>query len=176
MDFVKEYKYLEDEENIFKSINYDQLMDMINNLGSGLVVMGGPWCEYTQAVMKEINDIGKKAGIDVIYNYDPRFVDVFGEDNDLRDCKSLEIKLKYYAIVEKIGFKSTELVKDTLIPRIHIPFIFGLRNGSCVGYYSVEVLKKHNRLVDEDKKDRTIDIIHNVDEIISKIKINSNLL
>lgn len=171
----KEYKALE-KNNIFESVDYDKLMYMIDNFGTGLFLIGGPWCKYCQAIAPILDEIGKDAGLDVIYNYDPKFVDVFGEDNDLRDCKSLEIKLKYYAIVEKIGFKSPELVKDTLIPRIHTPFIFGLRNGSCVGYYSVEVLKKHNRLVDENKKDRTIDIIHNVDEIISKIDINSNLL
>ena len=171
MDFVKEYKYLEDEENIFKSIDYDQLMDMINNLGSGLVVMGGPWCEYTKAVMKEINDIGKKAGIDVIYNYDPRFVDVFKEVTDLRECKTLETKLKYYALVEKIHFKSDELVQDTLISKIDTPFIFGIKNGECVGYFSIQATKNPDGLlVPTNEKSSVIDFYYNVTSIINKIK------
>ena len=171
----KKYKALE-KDNLFESVDYDKLMYMIDNFGTGLFVIGGPWCKYSQAIAPVLEEIGKNNGLDCIYNYDPKFIDVFGEENDLRDCKSLEIKLRYYAIVEKIGYKSKELVENTLIPKIHTPFIFGLRNGSCVGYYTAEVLKKHNKLIDEDKNDKTIDIIHNVEDIISKIKIEGRLL
>ncbi len=171
MDFVKEYKYLDDEANIFKSINYDELMDMINNFGTGLVVIGGPWCEYTQAIMKELNDIGKKAGLDVIYNYDSRFVDVFKEVTDLRECKTLEAKLKYYALVEKIHYKNDELVPDTLISKIDTPFIFGLKDGSCVGYFSIQATKnEEGLLVPNNEKSSVIDFYYNVTSIINKIK------
>ena len=175
MDFVKEYKYLEDEANIFKSIDYDELMDLINNLGTGLVVMGGPWCEYTQAIMKELNDIGKKAGIDAIYNYDPRFIDIFKEVTDLRECKTLETKLKYYALVEKIHFKNEELVQDTLISKIDTPFIFCILYGECVGYFSIQATKKENgMLVPVNEKSSVIDFYYNVTSLINKIKNLNN--
>ena len=171
MDFVKEYKYLEDKEHIFKELSYDGLMDMINNLGTGLVVMGGPWCEYTQSIMKELNDIGKKAGIDVIYNYDPRFVDVFNEITDLRECKTLEIKLKYYALVEKIHYKNDELVPDTLISKIDTPFIFGIKDGECVGYFTIQATKnEEGLLVPINEKSSVIDFYYNVTSIINKLK------
>ena len=171
MDFVKEYKYLDDENNIFKEINYDELIDMINNFGTGLIIIGGPWDEYTQAIMKELNDIGKKAELDIIYNYDPRFIDVFKDITDLRECKTLETKLKYYALVEKIHYKNEELVQDTLIPKIDTPFIFGLKDGNCVGYLSIQATKnKDGILVPINEKSSVIDFYYNVTSIINKIK------
>lgn len=173
MDYCLEYQYLTDENHIFKCINYDELMEHINGFESGLYYIGGAWCKNCQAIIKELNEIGKKLGLDVIYNYDSKFINIFKEEEDLRDCKSLEIKLKYYAIVEKLKYKSDELVIDTLIPKIHIPFIFGMKNGTCIGYYSPEFIKDEKGLHEEDDtEDKTIEFICNVSDLIHKVKEN----
>lgn len=171
MDFCLEYEHLNDENHIFQSISYDELIRLLDNFGTGLVFIGGAWCKNCQAIIKELNEIGKKCGLDVIYNYDTKFINVFKEVEDLRDCKTLENKLKYYAIVEKIKYKSNELVQDTLISKIRVPFIFGIKNGSCVGYYSIELIKDKNGLHEEDSlEDKTIDFVYNVSSLIHKIK------
>lgn len=173
MDYCLEYEYLNDENHIYKSIDYDYLHSLLNGFGTGLVLIGGPWCANCQAIIKELNDVCKKNGLDVIYNYDPRFINIFNEVEDLRDCKSLEIKLKYYEIVEKLKFKSNELVVDTLIPRMHVPFIFGLRNGSCVGYYSPNYIKDKDGIhVEGETEDKTIDFVCEVTALINKISDN----
>ena len=55
MDFCSEYKYLNDNEHILKDISYDDLDDLLNNFGSGLVLIGGSFSENVQAVIKEVN-------------------------------------------------------------------------------------------------------------------------
>ena len=104
---------------------------------------------------------------------DPKFINVFKEEDDLRNCSTLEIKLKYYALVEKIGFKSTELVTDTLIPKIHVPFFIAIRNGNCVGYYTAELIKDSSGFHKEGElEDRTIEFVLALQNLISKIKID----
>lgn len=170
MDFCLEYEYLNDENHIFKSISYEELINDLNNFSTGLFLIGGPWCKNCQAIISELNEIGKKMCLSEIYVYDPRFISVFKEIEDLRDCKTLDYKLKYYQLVEKIGFKSDELVVDTLIPRIHIPFIFGLKNGSCVGYYMKEYIKDSNGLhVEGETTDQTVDFTLHITDLINKI-------
>lgn len=176
MDYCLEYPALKDKDYIFKAINYEELSHFLDSFQSGLIYIGGPWCKNCQAVINELNEVGKKSGLEVIYNYDPRFTNVFKEEEDLRDCKTLENKLKYYAIVEKIDFKSEELVVDTLIPRMHIPFIFGIKNGHCIGYYSPEFIKDEAGLHKEgDTEDKTIEFICTVTDLIHKIENNQIL-
>ncbi len=168
-----DYVHLTDENHIIQSISYDELIQLLDGFGTGLVFIGGPWCANCQAIIKELNEVAKKFGLEAIFNYDPRFINVFKEEEDLRDCKTLENKLKYYAIVEKLKFKSDELVVDTLIPRMHVPFIFGIKNGSCIGYYSPELIKDGNGLHSkEDNEDKTIEFICHITELIHKIKEN----
>lgn len=170
MDFCLEYEFLNDENHVFKSISYEELIDLLDGFGSGLFYIGGAWCKNCQAIIKDLNDIAKKLGLDVVYNYDSKFINVFKEEEDLRDCKTLENKLKYYAIVEKIKFKSEELVVDTLIPRIHVPFIFAMKNGSCVGYYSEELIKDELGLHKEgSNEDKTIDFTLAISDLINKV-------
>jgi len=170
MDYCKEYEFLNDKDHIFKSISYDELIDLLDGFGTGLIFIGGPWCPNCQAIINDLNGIGKKLGLDVIYNYDPKFINIFQEEEDLRDCKTLEHKLKYYAIVEKIKYKSEELVVDTLIPRRHVPFIFGIKNGSCIGYFDKELIKDDAGLhLADSTEDQTIDFTLAISDLINKV-------
>ena len=40
MDFCHEFKYLNDEENVFKEIQYEELSQLLDSFGSGLVIIG----------------------------------------------------------------------------------------------------------------------------------------
>ena len=157
-----------------KKISYDEFIKLFDSLGTGLVYIGGEWCENCMDVLDIVIEEAKKQKLECIYNYDPIFINVYGEKEDLRDCKSLEVKLKYYAIVEKSQFKSTELVKDTLIPKIHVPFFMAIRNGYCVGYYTVELLKENGvlHLINENV-DRTDEFRNNIKDLISKLDLNN---
>lgn len=158
-------------DGYIKPISYDELIKLFDSLDTGLVYIGGEWCDNCHDVLNIVVDEAKKHKLDCIYNYDSLFTNVYGEKEDLRDCKSLEIKLKYYAIVEKSQFKSDELVKDTLIPRIHVPFYMAIRNGSCIGYYSAELLNENGILHDRCnmEEDKSEDFRQKIGDLISKL-------
>ena len=158
--------------SIFKSISYDELIAMFDSFKTGLVYIGGDWCKTCTSVIDNVIKVAKQKNLTEIYHFDPVFENIYGEKEDLRDCKSLEVKLKYYAIIEKMGFKSDEKVKDTLIPRMHVPFFIAIKHGLCVGYYSVELLKEDECLytLDDQTNDKTMEFEDNLAELISKIE------
>lgn len=166
------------DNNLFVELDYNGVLDFFASLKTGLIYIGGSWCKTCENVMDKLTCIAKNMGLNEIYHYDPRFVNVYGEVEDLRDCKSLEIKMDYYKLVEKLGFTSNELVKNTLIPRIHLPFFAAVKFGRCVKYYSKELFKE------EDGKLHTIDceddcsdeFCDNIKELIEIVKIDDTLL
>ncbi len=177
MDYCLEYELLNDENHVYKFINYDELINLFEGFNTGLVMIGGYWCKNCQAIIDLLNTVAKKSGLDCIYNYDPKFVNVYGDEEDLRDCKSLEVKLKYYKIIEHLGYKSDNLVVDTLIPRISVPFIFAVKNGTCVGYYQEELLRDGILLHKAGEiEDLTLDFAHEITTLIEKINQKDRLL
>ena len=173
MDYCKEYDYLKDEDHLFKPITPDDLIHLLDTLYTGVVYIGGPWNPKCQAVIDLVNNIGKKRGLSEIYNMDTKFINVYGEEEDIRDCKSLEVKLKYYEIVEKMHFKSDELCDYTLISKMHCPFFLGLKHGNCVGYFSCEYKRDGVLLYDEgSNEDRTIDFADKLIDLINKTQDN----
>lgn len=170
MDFCSEYKYLNDENHILKDIPYEELENILNNFGSALVVIGGSFSDTTQAIIKELNDIAKREGLEEVLIYNPRFINVFQEEEDLRDCLTLENKLKYYAIVEKTGFKNTTLVRDTLIAKIDVPTFFAIKNGTCVDYFTSKYIKDPYIRLKDDLEDRTLEFDMRLTSLIRKLK------
>ncbi len=170
MDFCSEYKYLSDKDNILKDIPYDTLSDLLDNFGSGLVVIGGSFSENMQAIIKELNDIAKREGLEEVLVYNPRFINVFQEVEDLRDCLTLENKLRYYYIVEKTGFKSDTLVRDTLIAKIDVPTFFAIKNGTCVDYFTSRYIKDPYIRLPNDLEDRTLEFDLRLTSLIRKLK------
>lgn len=170
MDFCSEYKYLNDENHILKDISYEELENILNNFGSGLVVIGGSFSQETQAIIKELNDIAKREGLTEVFVYNPRFINVFNEVEDLRDCLTLEHKLKYYAIVEKTGFKSDSLVRDTLIAKMNVPTFFAIKNGTCVDYFTSRYIKDPYLRLSDDLEDRTLEFDLRLTSLIRKLK------
>lgn len=172
MDYGMEYADLRGKRHIFKKVDYDELMNLLSSLYTGFVYIGGPWCAACQAVMGLVNDIAIKEGLECVYNYDTQFINVFNEIDDIRNCADLDMKMKYYDLVKKIGFKSKETVKDTLISKIHVPFFIAIKNGTCVGYYSIELLRDENGLHEVGKThDMTDRFTRHIRSLIRKIKI-----
>ena len=64
MNYCEEYTKLKDENHIYKSISYDELRNLIDSFGTGLIYIGGPWCKNCQAIIDVVNSIGKKRGLE----------------------------------------------------------------------------------------------------------------
>ena len=170
MDFCHGFKYLNDEENVFKEIQYEELSQLLDSFGSGLVIIGGSFSKHMQAIIKEVNDIAKREGIEEVLVYNPRFINVFHEEEDLRDCLTLENKLKYYYIVEKTGFKSDSLVRDTLIAKMDVPTFFAIKNGTCVDYFTSKYIKDPYIHLADDLEDRTLEFDMRLTSLIRRLK------
>lgn len=170
MNFSDEYPLLKGR-HIFKSITFENMIRMIYKFKTGVILIGGSWCKNCQAVIGIINETAKENKIRTVYCYDPRFINIFKEEEDLRDCKSLETKLNYYELVEKIGFKSDEYVVDTLIPRIKVPAVIGLRNGICVGIIESEYINDKIGLHEESSAvDMTSEYKNSLTSLFKKVK------
>lgn len=166
-----EYTLLDDKFHVFRSASYDKIMKMIYKFKTGVIYIGGAWCKNCQAIISLLNKTAKKNKIRTILHYDPHFINVFKEEVDLRDCGDLETKLNYYYLIEKIGYHSDVYVQDTLIPRLNVPAIIGIKNGICVGIVDDEyVLDDHGLHQEGSSKDQTEAYTLKLTELFQKVK------
>lgn len=172
MDFCADFKYLKDENHVFVEIEYWDFREMISDLKTGYVIIGGPWSPRTQAVIKESNEIFKREGVDKVYFYNPRTINVFKEEEDLRDCLSLESKLDYYYLVEKLGIKNKEnkLVENTLIQKMYVPLFVSLKNGVCTDYFNANYIKDPYIHKPDGIEDKTLEFDQRLTQLINSQK------
>ena len=61
-----------DKDIVFQSLNWEQLVYLLQQEGNYLILLGGSWCHNTRAAIPYINDYAHEYGIDTIYNFDFR--------------------------------------------------------------------------------------------------------
>ena len=165
------YDLLKGKIHIFRSVKYDRIMKMFEKFKTGVVFIGGSWCKNCQAVVGIINKIAKKNKIRTIKHFDPRFINIFQEEVDMRDCGDLETKLNYYYLVEKLGYTGDTLVQDTFIPRIAVPAVIGIKNGTCVGIIEDEYILDGDVLHTPDSDENKMEeYIQKLDDLFKKVK------
>lgn len=155
MDYVKLYNL--DEKNVFKEIQYDEFMDMFETFQSGLVLLGGAWCKNAQLIVPLLNKIAKENDVDVIYNFDLKYLNDFGVQGDLRTGTSLDHRMEYFNICQKTGIESEKTVGNTMMPRIPSPTLIAIKNGSVQEYFTFKYItdesKDDYKLTKEELKD-----------------------
>lgn len=165
------YELLKGKIHVFKGVSYDKVMKMLDKFKTGVIMVGGSWCQNCQAVVGIVNKTAKKNKIRTIYHFDPKFINVFKEEVDLRDCGDLETKLNYYYLIEKINYTNDKLVQDTLIPRMPVPAIIGIKNGDCVGVVDDEYILDGDILRSPDNdEDKTEEYIDKLNSLFMKVK------
>ena len=169
MNFCEDFKYLKDENHVFVEIEYWDFREMIQGHKTGFVIIGGPWSPRTQAVIKESNEIFKREKVDKVYFYNPRTINIFKEEEDLRDCLSLESKLDYYYLVEKLGIKNKEnkWVENTLIQKMYVPLFVSLKDGVCTDYFNANYLKDPYIHKPNDIEDKTLEFDKRLTQLIN---------
>lgn len=171
MNYNDEYPLLKDKFNVFRTASYDKVMQMFHKFKTGVIYVGGAWCKNCQAVISLINKTAKKNKIRTILHYDPHFINVFKEEVDLRDCGDLETKLNYYYLIEKMQYKNDTLVQDTLIPRLNVPAVIGVKNGICVGVIDEEYIQDDLGIHKEgDSIDCSESYIHRLNDLFQMVK------
>ena len=146
-------------------------MKMLEKFKTGVIFIGGSWCKNCQAVIEIVNKTAKKNKVRSIYHFDPKFINIFKEEVDMRDCGDLETKLNYYYLVEKLGYSSDVLVQDTFIPRMPVPAVIGVKNGVCVGIVDDEYILDDGVLHKEDSDVNMMDdYVSKLDSLFKKVK------
>lgn len=131
MDFCMEYLYLNDEKHVYKAIDLDELLELFDSSFTGLIFIGGHWCKNCQAIINHLNNIVKMCNIKNVYYFDVRVETELGIIEDLRNPTSLDFRLKFTKIIDKIGVNLDEL---------RVPFFIAVKGGSVEAYFSDELL------------------------------------
>lgn len=69
----------ENTDIVFQSIDYEELIYLLEQEGNYLILFGGVWCHNTRAVVSYINDYAHEYGIDTVYNFDFRLDGTTGD-------------------------------------------------------------------------------------------------
>lgn len=137
-DYLYEYSYLTDENHLFKSLEYQKMMDMIKNKQSFFLYVGGAWCPNCQAVIKYINQVFKNNNIETIYNFDTRIASTKLKEDDIRNKSNTSLEKLYIDFVNALDFYDADNEENP--QRMSVPTILVIKEGKMTGFLSKEYL------------------------------------
>lgn len=123
---MENYPGVTDNKHIIKELSLKELTDKISNQETFVVVLGFPECPWCQAIMPEINEVGKTLGLDEIY---------YCNIKDARDNTESKDKIYYLGLYEYF-----EEVVDDEKDRINAPTTIKINGGKLAGYHIDTVL------------------------------------
>lgn len=134
-----EWTYLKDDNAVYQTVSYDQMVKLFESEGTYMFLFGGSWCGNTQSVVSQINDVAKEYGVEKIYMFDWRVdgrIDGKGVDRHLRDNENefrhlyVDVVNKYLPNIttisdrEKDGIRYTnEAGEEALANKMYVPFL-----------------------------------------------------
>lgn len=95
--FNNVYEHLNDENHVFKTATYEDIVHLFESEGNYAVLVGGAWSENTQADIGFINEVAKEYGVSTIYNFDTK---LDGETLNIADSTN-KYAYKYVDLVNK---------------------------------------------------------------------------
>ncbi|MDR3262826.1 MAG: hypothetical protein LBT30_00775 [Clostridiales bacterium] len=94
--FESAYAKLDDKNNIFQAVTWDNLDKILNSEGNYVILFGGAWSAATQEVIPYINETAKAHGIARIYVFDFKLDGGIGEaDGIFTDISAPEYEYNY---------------------------------------------------------------------------------
>ena len=79
-------------------------------------------------------------------------------------------------MIEKIGYQNDVYVQDTLIPRLNVPAVIGIKNGICVGIVDDEYILDETGLHQEgSSEDQTEAYTLKLTELFQKVKAKDKI-
>lgn len=104
--FTSVYRNLSDGDNVFKSITFSGLNELLDtDGGTYLILFGGAWSDGTQEVIPYINEYAKKYGAENIYVFDFKLDGGIGEEMGVNadiSSENHEYNAKYAEILSKL--------------------------------------------------------------------------
>ncbi len=115
--FIKEYPSV-GENNVFVYKSIDEIIEILEK-GTGIVYLGFPECPWCQAYVKYLDEVARENGLKEVYYFDIR--------EDRKNNSE-----KYQKIVSLL--EGNLLYDNDGKPRIYVPDVTGVVNGSIVGH------------------------------------------
>ena len=171
-DYVDKYDFLEDTNNVFKSISLEDLIKKLEK-DTFVLYVGGAWCPNCQAIVKFVNEVAKANNISTVYNFDTRISSLKTKENDIRNCNNAAQESLYRTFIETIGYvnPSGAVTEGTDIARLAVPAVFAVKNGKIVDVLIKEYFYKKtiaNEVMEKSNNLKT-HIIHTLKRLNNKI-------
>ncbi|MBP2110107.1 S-layer homology domain-containing protein [Paenibacillus silagei] len=115
--FNNVYGNLKDENHVFKTATYEDIVHLFESEGNYAVLVGGAWSEHTQAEIGFINEAAKAYGVSTIYNFDTK---LDGDNLDISDINN-KYAYKYVDLVNK--YLKNLALYDKSIPEHNVSYI-----------------------------------------------------
>ncbi len=169
-----------DKDIVFKSLNWEQLVYLLQQEGNYLILLGGSWCHNTRAAIGYINDFAHEYDIDTIYNFDFR-LDGADVDTHIRvsngdESAAAAYNYLYGELVSRYLTNLTDWVEyttdsesaatytnsegtDVTVAKVQVPFLFlynkdntvdNSGNGGTAGSYPI--VYGFEEMVDKDSQ------------------------
>ncbi len=122
LDKIREvYPGIKDKEHVFEEITASELLYMLENKQTGVVVMGFPGCPWCRALMPVLNETAKENGLTKV-----AYLDI----KDIRDNEE-NPSHQEYLVIKEILKECLDKEKD----RINAPTVIAIKNGELVAYH-----------------------------------------
>lgn len=115
--FNNVYSHLQDENHVFKTATYEDIVHLFESEGNYAVLVGGAWSEHTQAEIGFINEAAKQYGVSTIYNFDTK---LDGDSLDIADSNN-KYAYKYVDLVNK--YLKNLALYDKSIPEHNVSYV-----------------------------------------------------
>ncbi|MCL6458566.1 MAG: S-layer homology domain-containing protein [Gorillibacterium sp.] len=95
--FDNVYPDLNDQNHVFKTATYEDIIHLFESEGTYAVLIGGAWSDNTQTSISYINEVAKQLGVSTIYNFDTK---LDGDTLQIADTNN-QFAFKYVDLVNK---------------------------------------------------------------------------
>lgn len=157
--FRSEYQQVTDEEHVFEYVSADQILYMIENKKTALIVLGFKECPWCQALMPVLNEAAKNEEVEKVYYLDIK---------TMRDDTTTSEHKKYLMLKEAFS-EAVDESKD----RLNAPTVIFLKDGELVDYHIDTVIThviNDNNVLPPLTKDEHKELLEILELKIDKIK------
>lgn len=140
---MSEYTLLKDENHVFISIEYFEVLDMIENKDSAIIYIGRPGCAWCQEAVVVLNDIAKEYKQPVYYVHTRSDYNV--SDAGKEDFKRIEEFLYDYLLKDEDGERY-----------MSVPDVLFMKNGEVDSNHvgTVESHNAHERVMNAEETEQ----------------------
>lgn len=157
--FRSEYQQVTDEEHVFEYVSANQILYMIENKKTALIVLGFKECPWCQALMPVLNEAAKNEALEKVYYLDIK---------TMRDDTTTSEHKKYLMLKEAFS-EAVDESKD----RLNAPTVIFLKDGELVDYHIDTVIThvmNDNNVLPPLTKDEHKELLEILESKIDKIK------